>query len=102
MFDGFESFGHAEQVTCQDQGVDLKRMRLAADPLEDRRCWMTARLAPVWSGLLVVVFAGYAAGPAWSGHGRNESTPSAAKTPTTMMASSDNQPLVFTITVTTR
>jgi hypothetical protein len=35
MFDGFESFGHAEQVTCQDQGVDLKRMSLADDPLED-------------------------------------------------------------------
>ena len=36
---------------------------------------MTGRRARVWSGLLVVLIAGLPAGPAWSGHGHNESTP---------------------------
>ena len=36
---------------------------------------MMRRRIPVWSGLPVVFLAGLLAGPAWSGHGHNESTP---------------------------
>ncbi len=36
---------------------------------------MTGRRVYVWSGSLVVIFAGLLAAPAWSGHGHNESMP---------------------------
>jgi hypothetical protein len=36
---------------------------------------MLRRRAPVWNGLLVVFLVGLLAGPAWSGHGHNESAP---------------------------